>query len=805
MLRNFFKIAYRNLIKNRIYTFINIAGFAIGLASCIIILLFVNYEMSYDDFFETSNDIYRVTAQGTIGGKAFNQAVTAPPMAKALMDDYPEVIKATRIMPTPNMLIRNGDIIFIENNFFWADSLFFEVFPYKLILGDPTKVLDADHTVVLTKKLALKYFGRVDIVGEVMEFEDFTPYTVTGVCEDTPENSHFKFDMLASISSLGWDKSDFWLNHAFYTYIQLRPGFDPRELESKFPTMIKKYIAPQIKPLIGMDLDKYYENGGFFGYTLQPIKDIHLKSNIEYEIGPNGSITYIYIFSIIALFILIIACINFMNLSTARATTRAREVGVRKVLGSNMLQLLRQFLTESIILTTIAMIFAILLVYIALPFFNDVAGKNFHFDLFGSFYTIPLLLLTIIVVGTLAGIYPAFYLSSFQPVKVLKTTLTSSGKSSYLRSGLVIFQFSISIFLFIATFVIQDQLYYVQNKNLGWDKDNLIVIKRAWAVEDNEEAFIEKLKQNPNILDVTSSGHIPGKGFGMTVFRKENAPRSEQLLLNVITAKMDFDKTFKLDLKGGRFFSPEFPSDSNSVVVNESLVKMMGIENPVGSDLIMPGESDDKDFRFHIIGVVKDFHYESFHQIIKPLIIFLDRQWPFYITTRVTSNNVKETIEYLKSTWKEFIPDKPFEYFFMDEDFAKLYDNEIRTAKIFTTFSILAIVIACLGLFGLTTYSTMTRRKEIGIRKTLGASIPGIIVMFSMQLSKWVLFANLIAWPLAYFFADKWLSNFEYKVDLTLMSFVLAGLLAFLIAIVTVTYQSLKAALANPVNSLRYE
>lgn len=805
MLRNFFKIAYRNLVKNRIYTVINIVGFAIGLASCIIILLFVNYEMSYDSFYANADDIYRVASHGSVSGNEYHLATTAAPMAGALMEDYPEVVSATRIMADANMLIRNGDIIFIESNFFWADSLFFEVFQCKMILGDPTKVLNADHTVVLTRKLAMKYFGRLDIVGEVLEFEDYTPYTITGVCEDTPENGHFKFDMLASMNSLGLAKSDFWLNYELYTYVQLRSGTDPNELESKFSSMIKKYIEPQLLPYIGGDIKKYFESGGFVGFELQPIRDIHLKSHLKSELNPNGDITYIYIFSIIAVFILIIASINFMNLSTARATTRAREVGVRKVLGSNMAQLLRQFLTESIILTTIAMAFAILLVYLALPFFNDIAERNFHFDLFASVYTIPLILLTIIIVGTLAGIYPAFYLSSFQPVKVLKTTLTSSGRSSYLRSGLVIFQFSISIFLFIATFVIQDQLYYVQNQNLGWNKDSMIIIKRAWAVENNEDVFLSELKQNPDILNVCSSGHIPGRDFNTVVFRKDNVPRSEQKLANKISVKYDFDKTFKLDLLAGRFFSREYSSDLKAAVVNESLVKTMGIENPVGSILIRPGDTEEHDRRFRIVGVVKDFHYESFRQKVKPLVMLLNNRWPIYIAVRANSNKIKETVSFLKETWKKFIPDKPFEYFFMDEDFAELYDKDIQTAELFTAFSILAIAIACLGLFGLATFSTMSRRKEIGIRKTLGASIPSIIIKFSMQLSKWVLFANLIAWPAAYLFIDKWLNNFEYKVDIEFVLFIIAGILAFVIAIITVIYQSFKAALANPVSSLRYE
>lgn len=805
MLRNFFKIAFRNFFKYKTNTFINIAGFSIGLASCILILLFVSYELSYDRFHEHADDIYRISVRGTVGGNEFNQAVTSPPMGHALMDDYPEVINFVRLQPSDNMLIRNKEIIFIENNFLWADSSFFEVFSYNLLYGDASEVLDDPHTIVLTEKLALKYFGRVDVVGETMEFEDFTPYKITGVCENTPSNSHFKFDMLASLTSLGYHNNPYWLNHAFHTYILLQQGSDPAQLKAKFPGLIKKYIGPQLQEVLGQSMDEFIGEGGIFEYSLQPIVDIHLKSDLEYEIEANGDITYVYIFSIIAIFILVIACINFMNLSTARSMTRAREVGVKKVLGSNIGQLIRQFLTESIILTSIAMGIALLLTYLFLPYFSKVAGKQFEFTLFSEWFTIPVILVTIIIVGTLAGIYPAFYLSSFEPAKVLKSSLASSGKGSALRKGLVVFQFSISIFLFISTLVVQDQLEFLQEKNLGWDKDHILVVNRAWAIENNEEAFRAELLNSPNISSFSSSGQIPGRNFGITVFRNAEAPRSEQHLLNVMTSKYNLDETFKFELIDGRYFSRDFPSDSVAVVLNESAVKVLGMVDPVGKQVTQPGGSPENDFNLNIIGVIKDFHFESLHHKIAPLLIFYHRTWPAFISLRISPDNVSETISYVEATWKKFIPDKPFEYFFMDEDFGKLYDAEMRTSKIFSSFALLAIFIACLGLFGLATFTTMQRTREIGIRKTMGATVPEIVYLLSKQFSAWVLLANIVAWPAAYYFMTTWLTSFEYRIDMNYLSFFFAGTAAFVIALLTVIYHSVKAAVANPADSLRYE
>ncbi len=808
MLSNFFKIAFRNILRNKIYSFVNIAGFAIGLASCLIIMVYVSYELSYDNFHDNADRIYRVTVHGKLGDNEFNLASTPPPMAETLLDTYPEVVNTVRLQPSENMLIRTGNENnenFIENDFIWADSSFFDFFTYKLIIGENNNVLAEPHTVVLTKSTAMKYFGRLDVIGTILEFEDFTPYKITGVCEDPPSNAHFSFDIIASLKSLDYDDGDFWLGNPFNTYIMFTENANVIQFEDKIQELITKYVGPQIQNAIGSSIEELQNSGGYYHYGLQALTSIHLESDLQEEIEANSDILYIYIFSFIALFILAIACINFMNLSTARSIMRAKEVGVRKVMGSHIGQIIRQFLSESIIVTAIAMILAVGLAYLFLPYFSDIAGKEYSFQIMSEWYSIPLILLAILVVGFLAGIYPAVYLSSFRPIKVLKTSLSSVESGSSLRKILVVFQFSVSIMLIIGTLVINDQLSFVQNKNLGWDKEQVFVIKRAWAIQDNEEVMKNELLKNPNILTFTSSWAVPGRVRGNFLVWNPETPRGTQHLIDGMSVKYDFDKTFGVEVKEGRLFSKEFLSDSTAVVLNESAVRILGYEDPIGKRFTFPGANEEQDFNLTIIGVVKDFHYESLHHKIGPMVMLLERGWPGFVSMKIRPENVQATVAFANQVWAKYIPDKPFEYFFADDDFARLYENEKRTGKIFSSFSTLAVIIACLGLFGLATFVTNQRRKEIGIRKTLGASVYSIVYLLSKQFSIWVILANLIAWPVAYYFMGEWLSNFEYRIGVSFVSFVLAAVLVFLIALFTVAYQSVRAAMANPVDSIRYE
>src|SRR5690554_37180 len=804
MFKSSFKIALRNLMRFKAYSLINISGLAIGIASCIIILLFVTDELGYDSFYKNAGNIYRVHTRGKLLGNELNMAVSPAPLGETMVADFPEVIKAARLRPTPNMLIRYKDNVFNETRFFWADSTIFEVFSIPFLKGNPETALDEPHTIVLTETLAKKYFGDEDPIDKIMTMEDGTPYTVRGVIKDSPPNTHFHYDMFASLSSWGgYERNKFWIANNFYTYILLYEGASGSEFQKKLPEFALKYAGPQLREMLGISFEEAKGKGYVYEFIMQPLKDIHLYSHLDYEIEPNSDIKYVYIFSIIAVFILIIACINFMNLTTARSSTRSKEVGIRKVLGSSRVKLIKQFLTESTLLTFFAVLIAIVLVEVSLPSFSTLAGKDLQTNYLDNWMIVPALILTVIVIGFAAGIYPAFFLSSFQPVKVLKGK-PNEGRNNWLRSGLVVFQFAITIILFVCTLVVANQMMFIQEKKLGFNKEQVLVIQRAWALEEQAKTFKEVLMQNPNIIHASNTDNLPGKMFGQTVFKPEDAPLSQQYPLAIMSTDCEFTKTLGLEILEGRYFLNENISDSSAVVLNESAVSFLGIENPVGKRISMQLDAERTTF-YTIVGVLKDFHYESLHQQIRPLAVFLNNGQTAYLPVRLHPQNLSSTISFIEEQWKKFVPDKPFEYFFLDDDFNKLYQSERKTGQIFTSFSILAIFIACLGLFGLTAFTVERRIKEIGIRKVLGASISTIVFLISKEFLKWVLLANLIAWPVAYYFMNEWLQNFAYREDISFWVFIISGILALLIALLTVSSQTFKAATANPVKSLRYE
>ncbi len=800
MLKNYLKIAVRNLLKYRAYSLINILGLAIGIAACILIMLYVGNEWSYDKFNKNYEQIYRVQAEGKIEGRELNMPETPAPLGATLVSEFPDVIQYTRIMPTANMLIRYKHKVFNETRFFWADSTLFDVFTMPFIEGNPKTALSQPHTVVLTESLAKKYFGSEDPMDKIMNFEDGTPYTVKGVIKDCPPNSHFKYDMFASMSSASFGNSKFWFNNNFYTYIVLRKGSSIAKLESKMPGLIKKYGGQQLYQAMGIHFDDWKKRGNSYTFYYIPLTSIHLYSHLDHELEPNGDIKYIYIFSIIALFILLIACINFMNLSTARSSTRSKEVGIRKVLGSNKTQLVKQFLAESFLLTSISVLVAITFVELLLPAFNSLSGKHLHTSYFNNWLVIPALIATVIIVGIIAGSYPSFFLSSFKPVKVLKGK-AAGNKGNFLRSGLVVFQFAISIVLFIGTFIVYSQLKYIQNTKLGFDKNHILVIQRAWALENHAQAFKEELMKNPGITDASNSNDMPGKPFSQTIFEAENVPGAREYLMSYMSSDYDFIKTMNIKIKEGRYFSRRFPSDTLAVVLNESAVKAFGFNNPIGKRIYVVG----RNIPLTIIGVLDDFHYESLHQKIRPLIISLGLGQTPYLPVKLKTADISSALSFIKNEWKKFVPGKPFEYYFLDEDINRLYLSEQKTGELFTAFSILAIFIACLGLFGLAAFTAERRTKEIGIRKALGSSVTGIIVLLSKEFTKWVLIANIIAWPAAYYFMNNWLKDFAYRININLWIFITSGVLALIIALSTVSIHAVKAARANPVKSLRYE
>ncbi len=821
MLLNYLKIALRNLFRQKTYTFINIFGLAIGMACFLLILLWVMDELSFDDHYQNTEQIYRVAAKGMIGNQEINQAVTSSLMAETLVEEYPEVLHATRLHHTPNMLVRYGEKVFNETHFMWVDSNFFDVFSLALLHGNPETALKDDHTVVMTEETALKYFENpAEAIGKIVNYEDGTPYRVSGILENAPRNAHFHYGMLSPLSSWEWEgRRQFWLNHYMHTYIMLQEGTDSKHLEAKFPVFIRKYVAPHIQRGLNMSLEEFQASGGSLEYYLQPVVDIHLYSHIGQELEPNSDIKYVYIFSLIAIFILFIACINFMNLCTAKSSGRSKEVGMRKVLGSTRYKLIKQFLIESTLLSVAAILVSVLLIALLLPYFNNIAGKQLEIANFEYWLVLPALFVIAIIVGIFAGAYPAFYLSSFQPVAVLKGSKAGgiSGKTS-LRSALVVFQFAISIALFISTMIIYNQTRYIQNKRLGFNKENVLVIKRGWAIGQkpdgtlietlpNEtiiDAFKHDLLQNPQIISAAGVSSLPGKSFNNGVFVPEGASREEQHPLNFVLGDYDLAKTLNLKLTEGRFYSRDMPSDTaDAIVINEATGRTLGYKKPyVGKRIGFPGNTE---FYLNIIGVVEDFHYESLHKPIAPLLIGLQTLNRTYLAVHIHPHNVPETIAYIEKIWYDYIPYKPFGYYFLDDDYDSLYRAEQRIGQLFTVFSALAILIACLGLFGLASFTTEQRTKEIGVRKALGASVTNIIVKLSQEFTKWVLAANLIAWPAAWYFMRSWLQEFAYRIEMQPWPFIVAGAVALGIALLTISYQSIKAALANPVDALRYE
>ena len=808
MVKNFIKITFRNLLKYKGYSIINILGLAIGVACTILILLFVQDEFSYDTYHEHADDIYRAGLDAKIMGNEFKGAVVCTPFASTIMDEFPEVISATRIKNFGFPVIRYEDKVFSEERWYSVDSTFFDVFTVKWLRGNPKGALTQALQVVLTESMAKKYFGNENPIGKILNSDRRRDYTVVGVVEDVPANSHFHYDFLGSLRSYEDGSNQRWISNNYQTYFRLQPGTDWKAFEKKMnKTLLSKYVGPQIQQFTGVPWEQTFDGSeGYYNYFIQPLKDIHLYSNVDYELEPNSDATYVYIFLIVAISILVIACVNFMNLATARSANRAKEVGIRKTLGSLKGQLIWQFLAESTFMALLSVLIALLLVQLALPQFNAIASKNLFID-FTDPYTIPGLILLIVLVGAAAGLYPAFYLSSFNPALVLKEGAQKGGRRKWLRSALVIFQFSVSVILITGTYVVEDQLDYLQNKKLGFKKDHILIVEKTDDIGARIVPFKEELLQYPEIVSVSNSNNLFGYDFGNTVFRKEGDGRDVTHIIWNMSTDVDFAKTYELKLKSGRYFSREFSTDTNAVVLNESAVKTLGIEgDPVGQNIMSP-RGLEGDATLNIIGVVKDFHFQSLHNEIKPFILFPFQRGQLgrYLAVKFKSDNVKATVARIEKSWLTYANDQAFEYAFFDEEYNKVYTSEFRTGEVFELFSIIAILIACLGLFGLAAFMAEQRTKEIGIRKTMGASIPGLMILLCKEFTKWVLIANLIAIPIAWYWMNSWLDNFAYRIDLTIVAFIISAIVSLLIALITVSYQAVKASLANPIDSLKYE
>lgn len=805
MLKSHIKIATKSLLKNRNVTLVNVFGLALGLATCLLIVFYVVDEISYDRYNTNADRIYRVNTDIKFGGNASSYAIAPPPLAADAATNIPEVEKATRLLIATEIRFKKGEEHINEPKVAYGDSTLFDVFTLPMLSGNPKTALKEPNSVVLTRQSALKYFNSTDVVGRFLTMINSNiNYKVTGVIENMPGQSHFHFDFLLSMSTLEGSRGNVWNSFIYSTYLLFKPGSNEATVAKKLDGLFQKHFAQQP----GFNAVNFAKTGNYVRVNLTPLKDIHLLSNRQYELGANSSITYIYIFSAIALFILLIACINFMNLATARSANRAREVGVRKVLGSPRKYLIIQFLAESILVTLAATVIAVLAAWVLLPLFNQIAGKELSISLQTIRWLFPALLVIILVVGMLAGAYPAFYLSAFQPIAVLKGKLSTGFKGGGFRNFLVVLQFSVSIFLIIGTIVIYNQLNYIQQKDLGFDRSHVLVVKNTVGLS-NAQTLKDQVKQIAGVSNASLSGFLPTGTLRQpnSVFT-DRVPNSRNALFTEIwPVDEDYLGTMGMKLSKGRNFEKGNIADSLGMIINETAARMLGFTgNALDKKLyyIPEGVGDDKIKEYHVLGVVKDFNFKSLRDNITPVVMMLSNN-NGALSIKLEGADVKPYITQIENKWNQLSPNQHFEYSFMGEDFNAAYRTEQRTGKLFLIFTTLAVVIASLGLFSLAAYAAEQRNKEIGIRKVLGASVSAIVGMLSKDFIKLVIISFVIAAPLAWLVMHKWLEGFAYRQNMQWWVVAVAGIGAVVIAFATISTQSFKAAVANPADSLKSE
>jgi len=800
MIKNYLKSSWRNLRRDVSYSLINIFGLAIGIAACLMISLYIIDELSYDKFHENSERTYRLYVDGQFGNNKFLSPYIPNPAKDALLDEFSQIESVTHFFDTDQVRFEYENKVFIENRVFYTDSDFFKVFSFPLVKGEAKDALSKPNQIVLTESMARKYFGDEDPLGKMIEVNNNELFQVTGVCEDVPDHSHFHFNYLLSYSSTSISKDQRWINSSVYTYFVLKEGVDPNNFEEQLELLVEKYVGPEVVDFMGVNLEEFESSGNSYGFFLQPLEDIYLHSEFNDEIEPVSSITRVWYFSVIAFFILLIACINFMNLATAKYANRAKEVGVRKVLGSRRKQLVSQFLTESILISSLAVVFSIVLVELFLPGFNNIAQKSLGLHYFTSWYILPVLIGLAIVVGVIAGIYPAFFLSSFSPLKILKGKVNKGVKGNRLRGVLVTSQFIVTIVLFISTYIIYQQNSYMTNKKLGFDKEEVLVLERAYYLDESLESFIKELTKSPRIHSVSVSNSIPGRDYSGSTLQVEGRSSGDMVFFAINYVRERYHETMGIELIEGRFFNEDFSTNESSIVINKKGAEELGFENPIGKYLQLGDE------KYNIIGVVENHHFESLHKNIRPLgLRYEGSPYYDYMPIKLNTRNLNETIEQVESTWNKFTNNQPFSYFFMDDDFEKLFNAEQRTAKVFIIFSVLAILIACLGLFGLSAFMAEKRTKEIGIRKAMGASPLNILRILYKEIILLLIISTLIAWPVTYYLMEQWLADFAYRIGMGVGPFIFAPIAALVIAIFTTSFQALKAANTNPAYTLRDE
>jgi putative ABC transport system permease protein len=816
MLQNYLKLAIRSLLKHKGYSAINILGLTAGVTCCLLIMLYVADEQGQDQSWPNAERIHRMSLERIYPDRKTGYAIVPPSYAQAVKNDCPEVETVVRIADIANgvtAIFKKGDQQFEEKHFLAVDSTFFKVFQIKVLKGNPDKCLNEPNSLVMTESTARRYFGNAEPIGQQIELLGGAKpqaFNVTAICADVPPNVHFEFDLLLPTFGIPFLEGTNFISFAANTYFLLHPEASSKALESKFPDLVEKYAAGEIQRNFGVSWPEYKASGNGYRYYLTPVTDIHLHSNLEAELKTPGSATMVRTFTLIALFILLLACINFMNLATARSAERAREVGIRKALGSERRQLAVQFLLESVLVSTVAVLLATGLVWILLPFFNNLADKQLNLAKYANITTVSTLFLMAIGVGLLAGSYPAGVLSGFRPIEVLKGKFSAQKKGVWLRNGLVTFQFAISIAMIISTLVVFSQMSFIANKKLGFQKEHIFVIQEAFVLQEKTEAFKQELLKISGVESVGGTTEMPGgrNWFGSSFKKPED---NEMVTGRGLIVDADFVQSMQMELLAGRAFSKDF-NDSLSVILNERAVKDLGLgADPIGKRIVQPGSVLDPaggNVTCTVVGIVKDFHFQSLHEPIVPLFIQNNRIFKGFnalMSVRVQPDQFESFIKKADQVWHSFVADQPFHYTLLDADLAALYIAEKRAQRIFALFAALTIFIACIGLFGLAAYLAQLRTKEIGVRKVLGASVLGLVGLLAKDFLKLVTIAIFVATPVAYLLMQKWLSNFAYRIDMQWWIFAIAGLSALLIAFLTVSYQSVKAALVNPVKSLRSE
>jgi putative ABC transport system permease protein len=816
MFRNYLKTAFRSLRKSKGFTAINIIGLSSGLAVCLLIVLYVTDELGYDRYNVNADRIYRLDADIFYNNTGYLGADGPKPLASVLIHDNPQFEQFVRLSYAGDVMIRKGNNYVQEHHYVFADSTFFKVFTVRMLAGDPNTALNEPNSLVIDESTARKYFdesnapgnGLGDVVGKTLELENHTICKITGVYQDMPRQSHFHFSLIRPMREAGI--GDYWLGQNCISYVLARPGYSRGFLQSRVNVTVNTYIGKAMQTELHQSMQDMERQGAHIRYLLMPLRDIHLHSNKVAEFEPNGNIVYVYVFLFIAILILAIACVNFMNLSTARSANRAKEVGIRKVAGSTRGHLIFQFLTESVLLSFFSLLLAVGIADVLLPMFNQLSGKQLDAGMLFSSRILPLMVGLVLTVGLLAGSYPAFYLSSFQPIQVLKDS--RGFKSSWLRSSLVVFQFFISIGLIIGTLVIYRQLAYIRNRDVGFDRDQVLVVQNAYMAGDAVRPFRQDLLRLSGVVDATLTNNLPtnpGNYSQNAWYRERNMASRNMVLLTNLFVDEHYISTLGMHIVSGRNFAPhEYRTDSMGIILNETAAQMLGFKGPLNQKLYNPGTQDStgayKLNEYHVIGVVKDFNFTSMHEKVQPMIMNLaDNRGSLSI--RFKGGDIPSLVQEVEAGWRRIANGAPFSYTFLDNDFNNIYKSEAQTGRLFVAFAVFAILIACLGLFGLVTYAAEQRMKEIGIRKVLGANVGGIVALLSRDFLQLVGIASIIAFPVAWWAMNQWLRSFAYRTGISWWIFAAAAAAAILITLVTVSFQTIRAALANPVKSLRSE